>query len=122
MTTKLETVSTLLARAEVLARQSGDDELAWHIRRLSRKFGPNKKTDIPATEPGDDVPPFDPPYSSYDDEPGYRIPSGKYHGVLMRDLSNQQLWQVWAGFNGCGRHDVAYLLKAELKARMVWNR
>ena len=70
----------------------------------------------------DDVPPFDPPYSIYDDEPGYRIPSGKYQGVLMRHLTTQQLQRVWSGFNGCGQYDVADLLKAELRARMVVNR
>lgn len=109
---KPETVSTLLARAEVLARQSGDDELASKILNL-RLFGDGDtaNADIPAAEPADDVPPFDPPYTR--EEPGYRIPSGKYQGVLMR---------VWSGFNGVQQYDVADLLKAELRARLVVNR
>ena len=119
---KPETVSTLLARAEVLARQAGDDELASKILNL-RLFGDgDANADIPAAEPADDVPPFDPPYSIYDDEPGYRIPSGKYRGCLMRDLTTQQLQRVWSGFNGVQQYDVADLLKAELRARLVVNR
>ena len=135
---KPETVSTLLARAEVLARQAGDDELASKILNL-RLFGDgDANADIPvdpefsslvqaayerrfpAAEPADDVPPFDPPYTR--EESGYRIPSGKYRGCLMRDLTTQQLQRVWSGFNGRGQYDVADLLKAELRARMVVNR
>ena len=117
--TNQNSVSSLLARAEVLARQSGDDELASKILNL-RLFGDGDTyTDIPAAQPADDVPPFDPPYTS--EESGYRIPSGKYRGCLMRDLTTQQLQRVWSGFNGV-QCDVADLLKAELRARMVVNR
>lgn len=117
MTQDSDTITSLLSRAEVLARQTGDDELASKILNL-RLFGTDTYTDQPATPPETEAPPFDPPYSE-PLEPGYRIPSGKYRGVLMRDLTNQQLQQVWSGFNGCGQYDVADLLKAELRARMV---
>lgn len=73
--TKPETVSTLLARAEVLARQTGDDELASKILNL-RLFGDGDAyTDIPAAP----------------ERPDWIIPGGKYAGQTIGDLNDAQL-------------------------------
>lgn len=50
---------------------------------------------------------------------GYRIPSGKFRGKRIADLSDGQLQNVWSGFNGCGNHKVANVLKAELRLRGI---
>jgi len=130
MTDKPETASSLLSRAEVIARQAGDDELASKILNL-RLFGDGDTcTKLPAIAgetPAVELPPFDPPYtvpaaSAEDDPEAFRIPSGKYAGCYVRDLTTQQLHRVWAGYNGAGCSDIANKLKAALVKRARTNR
>ena len=45
------------------------------------------------------------------------IPSGKYAGMKMENLTDETLERVWAGFNGCRSFKVAAVLRAELDRR-----
>ena len=125
------TISALLMRAEAMARQSGDDELASKILNL-RLFGMvANTTDIPplglALEPAAELPPFDAPYvmpfRTEDDPEDYRLPYGKYSGCYLRDLTTDQLQRVWSGYNGAvGCTDIADRIKVALVERARKNR
>lgn len=125
------TISALLMQAEAIARQTGDDELASKILNL-RLFGAvANTTDIPpiglALEPADESPPFDPPYvmpfRTQDDPEAYRLPSGKYSGCYLRDLTTEQLQRVWSGYNGAvGCADIADRIKSVITERARKNR
>ena len=61
-----------------------------------------------------EAPPFEPDRKS---NAGFRIPSGKFRGRVLAQLSDGDLQNVWAGFNGCGNMKVANILKAEIDRR-----
>lgn len=126
------TISALLMRAEAMARQTGDDELASKILNL-RLFGTgDQHTDIPpiglAMDSAIEAPPFNPPYTttaatSEDDPEAYRLPSGKYSGCYLRDLTTSTLQRVWAGYNGAvGCTDIANRIKSVITERARKNR
>lgn len=101
-------IEAVLIRAWKFALSKGNTELAEAIASLPMfETGETSK-------PVPEAPPFEADRKS---NAGFRIPSGKFRGRVLAQLSDGDLQNVWAGFNGCGNTKVANILKAEIDRR-----
>ena len=60
--------------------------------------------------------PFNPPYVPGCPS-GFQIPTGTYRGRRLNELDTHTLRNVYNGFKGCGKHDVADQILAEIHSR-----
>lgn len=100
-------IEALLIQALKRAIQEGKHPLADAILSLPGMF-------VLKCDPVPEAPPFEADRKS---NAGFRIPSGKFRGRVIAQLSDHDLQNVWAGFNGCGNTKVANILKAEIDRR-----
>jgi len=60
--------------------------------------------------------PFNPPYVPVSPS-GFQIPTGTYRGRRLNELDNDTLRNLYNGFKGCRRHDIADTILAEIHLR-----
>ena len=100
-------IEALLIQALKLAVQEEKHALAGAILSLPGMF-------VLKCDAVPESPPFEADRKS---NAGFRIPSGKFRGRVLSQLSDHDLQNVWAGFNGCGNTKVANILKTEIDRR-----
>ena len=69
-----------------------------------------------ATESPTEPVPFDPPYVPVEPS-GFMVPTGTYRGRRLNELDNDTLRNLYNGFKGCGKRDVADQIMAEIHLR-----
>lgn len=60
--------------------------------------------------------PFNPPYVPVEPS-GFMVPTGTYRGRRLNELDNDTLRNLYNGFKGCGKRDVADQILAEIHLR-----
>jgi len=60
--------------------------------------------------------PFNPPYVPVSPS-GFQIPTGTYRGRRLNELDNDTLRNLYNGFKGCGKLDIADTILAEIHLR-----
>lgn len=71
----------------------------------------------PSNQPAPPEPvPFNPPYVPVSPS-GFQIPTGTYRGRRLNELDNDTLRNLYNGFKGCRRNDIAETILAEIHLR-----
>lgn len=102
-------IEVLLIQAWKLSMKQGKTALAESIADCMSK--------VDSKQPVTEEPPFEPDRNTND--AGFKIPSGKFRGKYVHKLSDEDLQNVWSGFNGCGNTRVAGVLRRELVRRGI---
>jgi hypothetical protein len=85
------------------------------LQRLSSHLAPTVTPEDQLVPP--EPVPFNPPYRNTTCPSGFQIPSGTYRGRRLSELDNDTLRNVYNGFKGCGKLDVADQIQNEINRR-----
>ena len=97
-----------------------DRTIAFGVWHVADGESPVQKIPQAVTPSGQLAPiepiPFDPPYVPVEPS-GFMVPTGTYRGRRLSELDNDTLRNLYNGFKGCGKRDVADQILAEIHLR-----